>query len=82
MLETSSYKHGLCVCVCVTGHLHVSAAHSYKQNSESPKGAQIPGISKTSLASAVTMAKAAGGTPVFESVLCDRQVRRIHQLQD
>lgn len=69
-----------CVCVCVTAHLHVSAAHFYKRNSGPQKGAEILGISETSLPSAVTMAKAAGGTPVFERALYSRQVHCIHQL--
>ena len=67
----------VCVCVCVFVCVFVCdcpfacerSTHSYKRNGGVQKGAQILGISETSLASAVTMAEAVGGTPVFESAL-------------
>lgn len=67
----------VCVCVCLfTCVCDWPFACEYstlpQAEQRSPKGAEIPGISKTSLASAVTMAKAAGGTPGFESVFCNQ----------
>ncbi len=72
----------LCVCVRVCDCPFACECSTLLQAEQrSSKGAQILGISKTSLASVVTMAKAAGGTPVFESALYSRQVHCIHQLQ-
>lgn len=64
----------VCVCMCVLERerdclFAYECSTLLQAEQRSPKGAQIPGISETSLASAVTMAKAAGGTPLFESVL-------------
>lgn len=70
----------LCVCVCDTFPFACECSTLLQAEQRNPQGAQIQGISKTSLASAVTMAKAAGGTPVFKSALYRRQVQCIHQL--
>ncbi len=72
-----------CVCVCVCDCPFACECSTLQQaEQQSPRGAEILRISETSLASAVTMAEAAGGTPVFEreSALYSRQVPRIRQL--
>lgn len=81
LLQESIGVFFLSVCVCVSDCPFTCESNTLQEAKQrNPEGDQIPGINKTSLASAVTMAKAACGKPVFESVLYNKRVHCIHQL--